>query len=105
MADALAVMHWKAKLDAYDMEFVVGSAPNVSINTDAPSFEALKKMPPGTTNIPSRTGFDSEHRMIHLWMIDCIQCNKMLSNKHGVAMAVKGCEKEYRGKDQSVGWW
>ncbi len=89
MADALAVMHWKAKLDGYDVEFVVGSAPNVLINTDAPSLEALKKMAPGTTTIPSGTSIDFEHRMIHLWMIDFNQCNEMPFNEHGVGMAVK----------------
>ena len=89
MGDALAVMHWKAKLDAYDIEFVLGSAPNVSINTDAPSLEALKKLPPGTTTIPSGTGIDFEHRMIYLWMIDFNQCSEMPSNESGVAMAVK----------------
>lgn len=60
---------------------------------------------PGITTIPSRTGFDFEYRMIHLWMIGFNKSSEMLSNKHGVAMAVKGCEKEYRGEDQSVGWW
>ena len=89
MADALAVVHWKAKLDAYDVEFVLGSAPNVSINTDAPSLEALRKMPPGTTTIPSGNGFDFEHRIIHLWMIDFNQCNDMPPSEHGVRMAVK----------------
>ena len=103
ITDALAVMHWKAKLDAYDIGFVVGSAPNVSINTDALSFEAVKKMPRGIITISSRTGFDFEHRMIHLWLIDFSQCNEMPSNKLGVAMVVKGCEKEYRGKDHSAG--
>ena len=90
MADTLAVMHWKAKLDTFDAGFVVSSAPDVSINTEATSVEALKKLLPGTTMIYSGTGIDFEHRMVGLWVVDFNECNQETPCKElGVDTAVR----------------
>jgi hypothetical protein len=43
MADALAIMHWKARIDADDIEFVLGSAATLP-KAQIPKSEDLRTM-------------------------------------------------------------
>ena len=40
MARTLAIIHWKAKLDANDVEFVFGAAPKIRMRATAAELEA-----------------------------------------------------------------
>lgn len=71
MADALAVMHWDAHIDARDVEFVLGSAP-----TNSPS--------PHTTT----QTYNFLRRSVHLWLLDFNQCREFSPDDEGIEQCV-----------------
>lgn len=86
MADALAIMHWKAGNDANDVEFVLGSKP----------LQANWRVVPGSTASEEQTStWEQESdipnfrkRTIHLWLLDFNRCAKMPKNSKGIEQAV-----------------
>lgn len=90
MAYGLAVLHWKIKSDARDVEFLLGSEPtDPFLNAASPSFEYLSSLPPGTSTLPTYPGVNGSHRIVQLWLIDFNQCRTIPMTHDGVATAVQ----------------
>ncbi|KAG7005532.1 hypothetical protein G7Y79_00019g047120 [Physcia stellaris] len=86
IAEALAIMHWVAKVDAADVEFVLGSAPSFAHITSTPTFEQLQKLPP---NSSTHRLHDFTHRTLHVWLLDFNLCKQLAMNDVGIQQAVK----------------
>lgn len=72
MADALAVMHFDAQVDANDVEFVLGTAP---------SWEQMSHR--------STPGYNFEKREVHFWLLDFNQVTSITMDEEGMRKAVK----------------
>lgn len=88
MANALAVLHWEVKIDAADVEFVLGSAPTETHHR-APTFEQLKKMKPDSSTYSIGSGLTFYARVVHLWLLDFNRCKEIDMNEVGVDAAVE----------------
>ena len=64
MAIALAIIHWQAKVDAMDAEFVLGSARAAPLGTRRPC--DLVEKPHKVDVLP----LDFNKRSIHVWVLD-----------------------------------
>ena len=80
MTDALAVLHWDAKVDASDVEFVMGSGPHKR-KLPAADIEALPAY--------SATKPNFKKGCIQMWLLDFNQCHSIEMNTDGVAKAVE----------------
>jgi hypothetical protein len=87
MAEALAVIHWVARYDAKDIEFVAGGRPRAEMQ-ELPSHEELKCLPPRSQIFPHRPGYDFGKRVLHLWCLDFNQCKTITLDDSGVAQCV-----------------
>ncbi|MCJ1281999.1 hypothetical protein MMC26_001322 [Xylographa opegraphella] len=85
MADALAVLHWEAKIDAEDVEFVLGSRP-VAVYNEAPSADELQEMDWGTGTIRKQ---NFQRRSVHMWVLDFNRCQPISMNEKGIKQAVR----------------
>lgn len=85
MADALAVLHWIAKIDADDVEFVLGGAPR-NLGVRVPDDEELSRMPPNSTTFGP---VNFQRRAVHLWLLDFNRCQKMSMDETGVDAGIK----------------
>ena len=85
MADALAILHWEAKIDAEDVEFVLGSRP-VAAYHEAPSLHELEKLDceNGTSQ---KQNF--ERRSVHMWVLDFNRCQVISMDEKGLKQAVR----------------
>ncbi|RAH59513.1 hypothetical protein BO85DRAFT_467281 [Aspergillus piperis CBS 112811] len=92
MADALAVLHWHAKIDAMDVEFVLGSSP---IDQNAVRremhFPDIQRLCPGTSTFEQTTNTSPnfKKRMVSLWLLDFDACTSITMNTAGVQQAAK----------------
>ncbi|KAF9695289.1 hypothetical protein EKO04_006722 [Ascochyta lentis] len=78
IAEALAWMHWACRLDANDVEFVMGSAPDSSADPHLIVPKPLAsihvdKMKPNTSTWNAHIN-DFKKRQIHIWMLDFNRC-------------------------------
>lgn len=92
MADALAVLHWHTRIDAMDIEFVLGSSPVESESVrKILSVEEIKRLPPGASTYEYATNSrpDFKKRVISLWLVDFDACSDISMNEAGVAKALK----------------
>ena len=89
MAKALALLHWVAKIDADDVEFVLGSAP-IHINIHAPTSEQVAKLPPNSSTLGSAR---FQRRSFHMWPLDFNRCSTISMDEEGVDAAVKAFYK------------
>ncbi|KND86651.1 hypothetical protein TOPH_08714 [Tolypocladium ophioglossoides CBS 100239] len=87
MGTAMAVMHWAAKTDARDVEFVLGSSAAVYPRTTNAG-ELQKPEPLTYTGPPSRRIEDYFCRTTELWVLDFNQVRTMTLDEAGVAQAV-----------------
>ncbi|KAL9104877.1 MAG: hypothetical protein Q9163_000194 [Psora crenata] len=85
LADALALLHWVALIDADDVEFVLGSTATI-IHTKSPKAAVLAKLPPNSTTIGP---VDFKKGAIHLWLLDFNRCHAITMDEKGVDEAVK----------------
>ncbi len=91
MADALALMHWAAKIDADDVEFVLGSA-STQITIKCPTVAEIRKLPAKTTTFtPGELKF--LQRLIHLWLLDFNKCKSLSMDQAGIETAAKAFYK------------
>ncbi|KAI1377257.1 zinc finger protein-domain-containing protein [Hypoxylon crocopeplum] len=89
IAEALAVMHWAARTDARDVEFVLGSSPE-KLPLSTKSHAEILKMRPGTYTGPvTRDHEDFFHRQTELWLLDFNQVRAITMDEAGVAQAVQ----------------
>ena len=85
MANTLALLHWVAKIDADDVEFVLGSAPT-QMHSQVPDPEELTNLPVNSTTIGP---VDFQRRAVHIWLLDFNKCNLMSMDEKGTDNAVK----------------
>jgi hypothetical protein len=85
MADAYAVMHWKAQVDADDVEFVLGKAPRLKRS------QTLEELESGSYLVSHRIGktFDYTRQTIGMWLIDFNNCQRITLDGKGVKMMVR----------------
>ncbi|KAJ5237037.1 hypothetical protein N7489_007128 [Penicillium chrysogenum] len=92
MADALAVLHWHSKIDAMDIEFVLGSSPlDRNAARRSLSLEDVEKLPPGTSTYEQTTNVDQDYkkRTVSLWLLDFDACTTITMDDEGVRHAVE----------------
>ncbi|EFQ33763.1 uncharacterized protein GLRG_08907 [Colletotrichum graminicola M1.001] len=90
MAEALAIMHWSAQRDAYDVEFVLGSSPErrisaaelSSIDLAGKRITTWNRTPDGCPNL------NFLRRAVSVWLLDFNQCKHMAPTPLGVEKAV-----------------
>ncbi|KAL8648088.1 MAG: hypothetical protein Q9210_005187 [Variospora velana] len=86
MARALAILHWKAHVDANDVEFVLGSRPTMST---PPTAAELKILNPGNIGLVTH-GLDFHHRSVGFWLLDFDQCQQFNEDMAGLELLKKG---------------
>lgn len=85
IAQALAIIHWRAKLDANDVEFVFGSSPIVNDLPIAQDLQGANK------NTAARMfSSDFQHRTVSMWMLDFNQCKTFKQDAEGMKQLVDG---------------
>ncbi|KAK1670992.1 zinc finger protein-domain-containing protein [Colletotrichum godetiae] len=82
MAEALAVMHWETKHDAFDVEFVLASSPRPTTRTA--EWASIK-----TTREPV-DGSESHQKSVQVWLLDFNQVGEITMDNKGVGRAVRG---------------
>lgn len=90
MADAMAVLHCIAKIDAMDIQFVIGSAPSdmQSSGKSLTSIE-IENMQPGQSTFEMVIAKDFTHRILCLWILDFDACKTIDVDQAGAQAAVK----------------
>jgi hypothetical protein len=88
MATAMALMHWAAKTDGRDVEFVLGSSSVKSL-VEMSAEDYLNLPGPIYTGPPSRIHEDLFIRNTDLWLLDFNQVQQITMDEAGVAMAVE----------------
>lgn len=92
MADTLAVLHWHTKIDAMDIEFVLGSSPvGAQIARRAMSSLALHDLQIGTSTFErvTNSGTNFMKRVTSLWILDFDACQNITMDESGVDKAVR----------------
>ncbi|KAJ5971523.1 uncharacterized protein N7479_001441 [Penicillium vulpinum] len=79
IGQTLAIMHWSANVDCYDVEFVLGSEGERTYTQDISrslglSIEQVTKMPPHT-DLESMIRAKFERRTTRIWVLDFNLCN------------------------------
>lgn len=89
MADAMAVLHGVAKIDAKHIKFVVGSPPSDKSRRWTPLTSAeVNKLPPCTSTYERVTARDSTRRVLTLWVLGFDACRSISMDDAGVRAAV-----------------
>ena len=88
MADTLALLHWEAKIDAADIEFVLGGAPCLT-HKPLPRFEELRHLTADTSTATAVPDAGAGAPVTHMWLLDFNQCQPIPMNETGVDQAVK----------------
>jgi hypothetical protein len=86
LASTLAVIHFKAEIDARDVEFVLGTAPSFSHN-QAPTSAEILTGSPRMSSAPAGTGINFTNRWIHLWVLDFNECAPITMDETGMETA------------------
>ncbi|KAE9963881.1 hypothetical protein BLS_008844 [Venturia inaequalis] len=86
MAQALAIMHWQAGVDANDVEFVFGSSPKVK------GLPSAKEMASSNKDDAKFKGQDLDftHRSVSIWLLDFNQCKKISKDGKDLKAMVNG---------------
>lgn len=93
MALGLAILHWDAKIDSADTEFVIGCSNNSPFGDVHPDHESTQ---PPISNMSDSTTYEETQ----LWMFDYDKCNKIDLNATGAeASAVKKILVAVTGND------
>ena len=92
IAEALAIMHWACQLDANDVEFVLGSAPDYIAE---PHLIQPENIPPGVIAKmkPNTSTWDASlknfhKRTTHIWMLDFNRCATFTPDQKGLEKLV-----------------
>ncbi|KAK8144450.1 hypothetical protein G3M48_005782 [Beauveria asiatica] len=92
MAHALAVLHWHTRIDANDVEFVLGSSPEEEqrVRNIVSLQKALSLQPNSSTyEVATNSPLNFTRRQTSLWLIDFDDCNAITMDTSGVKQAVK----------------
>ncbi|RFU82149.1 pre-mrna splicing factor atp-dependent rna helicase prp43 [Trichoderma arundinaceum] len=88
MAIAMAIMHWAAKTDARDVEFVLGSSSKKTfVQLNGPEVQNLPR--PMYTGPISHVHEDFFIRTTDLWLLDFNQVRRISLDEAGVAQAIE----------------
>lgn len=86
MADSQAIMYWDARIDAADVEFVLGGAPGVA-QEPLPAVAELKRLKEdSSTNVDA---VQSQAAATQMWLLDFNQCQPLLMDREVIDQAVK----------------
>ena len=88
MADTLAILHWGARIDAADVEFVLGGAPCLTHKPLA-KFEQLRHLATDTSTDTTLPDPGTGAPVTYLWLLDFNQCQPIEMNEGGADQAVK----------------
>jgi hypothetical protein len=92
IAEALAIMHWACQLDANDVEFVLGSAPDYVAEPHLIQQENLS--PSMVANLkPNTSTWDAalknfHKKTTHIWMLDFNRCATFAPTQEGLKQLV-----------------
>ncbi|KAI4138105.1 MAG: hypothetical protein LQ341_004813 [Variospora aurantia] len=86
IARALAILHWRAHVDANDVEFVLGSAPMIST---PPTAAELKILNPDNIGFVTH-GLNLYHTSVGCWLLDFDQCQSFEKDAAGLELLKKG---------------
>ena len=92
MADALAVLHWHTKIDAMDIEFVLGSSPqdDQNVRRRYPLGKlATAETPMSTFEYVTNSSPNFARRVTNLWLLDFDACKDISMDQVGVNLACK----------------
>lgn len=92
MAHALAVLHWHTRIDANDVEFVLGSSPEEeqSVRSNITLQRILSLQPNSSTyEVATHSTANFTKRVTSLWLIDFDDCNDITMDLDGINAAVK----------------
>ncbi|KAM0307598.1 hypothetical protein HYE67_000731 [Fusarium culmorum] len=84
MANTLAIIHWGAKIDGNDIEFVLGSSP---AQTKRPSSDELEKL--SLWEMAEACELDFSQRTMEMWVIDFNQCSQVEDDEAGIDKMIK----------------
>lgn len=85
MAQSLAVLHWRAGLDANDVEFVFGSSPEMFEPPELQDLAGLDKDAAADMHFT-----DFHHRTISIWLLDFNMCKPFTKDPNGLKKLVDG---------------
>lgn len=85
MAQALATLHWRAGLDANDVEFVFGSSPQVH---EPPTLQDLAGLDKDTAADMHFSDF--HNRTVSIWLLDFNMCKPFTKDSNGLKKLVDG---------------
>ncbi|RDA86613.1 hypothetical protein CP532_6008 [Ophiocordyceps camponoti-leonardi (nom. inval.)] len=88
MGSALAIMHWAARTDGRDVEFVLGSSVKKTIAPQPLPSEDGHKQPCHYVGPPTFALEDFQTRTTELWILDFNQVQRISLDDAGVAQAV-----------------
>ncbi|KAL8662349.1 MAG: hypothetical protein Q9202_004807 [Teloschistes flavicans] len=92
MADAMAVLHWQTRIDAMDIEFVLGSSPQneQQVRRDIP-LDLLLTVTEPTSTFEYVTNYrpNFAKRVTSLWLLDFDACSEISMDQEGVNKACK----------------
>jgi hypothetical protein len=80
MGAALAILHWIANVDGDDVEFVLGSSPQIRPAATAAQF---KQRGAEEAQFLSQN-FDFQRRSVGMWLLDFNQCKNFSRDKSGL---------------------
>lgn len=86
MADALAVMHWQARIDAAGVKFVLGGASCLA-QERLTGLRSLESMGQGASTFLGPVQYQSAPT--HMWLFDFNRCQSMSMDENGVFQAVR----------------
>lgn len=92
MADALAVLHWHTKIDAMDIEFVLGSSPveDQRVRRKIPLEKLMTSSTPKSTYFyVTNTNANFTKRVTSMWVLDFDACSDITMDQAGVDKACK----------------
>lgn len=90
MADAMAVLHCIAKIDAMDIEFVIGSTlSDMQSSGESLTSAEIESMQPGQSTFEMATAKDFTRRTLCLWVLDFDACKAINLDQTGAQAAVK----------------
>ncbi|RAH64703.1 zinc finger protein [Aspergillus aculeatinus CBS 121060] len=92
MADALAILHWHARIDAMDVEFVLGSTPfDLNAVRRPVPLRDVMRLRAGSSTLERATNRvpNFKKRIVSLWMLDFDACRAISMDTEGVNRAVQ----------------
>lgn len=85
MAQTLAILHWKVGIDANDVEFVLGRAPQIKLDSTISQLQSATK---DTASGLWKTDFGGQG--VSMWLLDFNQCATFTKDEAGLKKLVDG---------------